>query len=175
MAHHVTHLSPTGTYNSYMSIRKSIFAIALVLVSVFAGAADCKGLKKASCDPARKAAAAAQAPSPECTLPPFVPAPSFTTPGVIIGDGVREVGIDMPAGTWLSTNIPADTPKCVWFVTPNPSKDPATQNLPSYTEFKKQHHQIRVVLEPGMGFTTAGCGTWELTSPMTAPEPSDVR
>lgn len=156
---------------------KWILNVALIVASIGGVANTCGNVKAPECPifptvgPVPKMALVAT--SPTCS--PFIPAPSFTTAGVIIGDGVREVGIDMPAGTWLSTNIPADTPKCVWFVTPNPSKDPATQNLPSYTEFKKQHHQIRVVLEPGMGFTTAGCGTWELTSPMVEPEPSDVR
>ena len=99
----------------------------------------------------------------DLTPPSAVPVVSFSPSEVLISDGLYEVGRTMPAGTWESLGVPADTPRCVWFVTPSPSKDPDTQNLPSFVDFYEQHHKIRIVLdEPGMGFYTKNCGQWKL-------------
>lgn len=103
----------------------------------------------------------APTPAPECSL---LPTPART----VVSDGLYTVGQDMPPGTWESNGVPSDNKSCVWFTTPDPSKDPDTQNLPSFQTVTG--HRVKIVLEPGMGFFTKECGWWTLRLGSPSPD-----
>lgn len=140
--------------------RWKIAAALGVLILIPLTAAKCDTLKKPKCT---GTVILAPTPAPECSL---FPSPAKR----VISDGVHEVGKDMEPGTWISDGVPSDIPDCVWFVTPDPSKDPDSQNLPSYTQVRG--HRVKVVLERGMGFVSTDCGVWTL-QPEQKPSPTN--
>lgn len=142
-----------------MSIRKLIIGVVAIIAVTLTSASSCKpDSKKETCGTPHPAPAAqvVQAPSaPECSLPPVRDT---------VDDGIWIANVDIPTGRWQSVRVPDDIKDCVWFVTASDLEDPATQNLPAYTDHRPAHYQIEVVLKPHQGLVTSKCGPWKLIS-----------
>lgn len=118
---------------------KSIVATGLLYVAVLAVMA---------CEPVKKDT------SPE---------PQFTVPmvGAIIGDGIYELGTELPLGKWESVKVPSDIEGCAWFVASSETDSPGI-SLPTYTN-DHTHRKVTLVFDKtyqGRGFITQRCGDW---------------